>query len=444
MSRIPGLILIALAAALGGQPTYAQSDEKLAKKVEKLDAQLVKALSILATKYDDLKDPEAAHFFASCALGYGPKDDKLIGIKNAWEIAVFIGKIRGGQVLKDIEPVVTALSGLNQEYKGIRDSLWTPGTHGTLSNAAVKILRDAGVKMELTQSAHDYIRVTQRFNTLRQAMGLRAIFWDFEKSTPLILAAWYMGQTGDYEDDPSPFPGPTNKSHVLYTTAVEDGRKHTSRIPNNELTHYPDQLRPFALIRQDLLNPNARTFSFAHWAKAWAINHMVLYTIPELPYRDDIPTPTARFKDETLVKPWSGWVDTEETILVNGKKVPYVRYPYDGEPDAPWRFYSGEDGWAKDEYKHLRDTGVPIMLRFFAKVTPSDVKTRLTDENHKVLDCRLYLNDDKRLLSCDNWATVLLVPESQLAQGKKFTVSIDCRIDGTPFEKAWSFTTRKE
>lgn len=419
-------------------------DEKTLKHVAKLDAELVRALSKLAQTYDELKDPEAAHFFASTALAFGAKDDKLVGIKNTWEVAVFIGKIRGGQILKDAEPITTALGGLHREYELIRDELWTPGTRGTLSEGLVKTLRDAGVKMELTQNAHEYIRVVQRFNALRQAMGLRAIFWDAEKSIPFILAAWYMGQTGDYEDDPSKSNTPANTHHVLYTQTVEEARKGTARLPNLDLSHYPDHLRGFSFIRQHLLNPNARTFSFAHWTKAWSISHMVLYMIPQLPYRNDIPTPSARFKDETVVKPWADWVDTEETLLVAGRKIPYVIYPYQGETDALCGSYMGEDGWIKDEYKHLRDTGVPIMLRFFVETVPSDVRATLSDSKEKVLSCRQYLTGDKRLYKLESWATVLLIPETRLAPSEHFTVHIECRVNDTPFEKSWGFTTRKE
>src|SRR5579863_2018991 len=288
MPRMPLLILTLLAAALAGQPSHAQADDKLAKKVEKLDGQLVKKCSEFAIKYDEEKNPEAAHFFASCAIGYGGKDDKVIGIKNAWEVAVFIGKVRGGQVLKDVEPIISALSGLNQEYRTIRDSLWTPGTRGTLSEGSIKVLREAGVKMELTQNAHEYIRATQRFNALRQAMGLRGIYWDFENSTRLIMVAWYMGQTGDYTDDQFSKDG-ANKNHPIYTPAVEDAKKETSRPHNVELSQYPDHLKAFPQVRQDILNPNARMLWFAHWGKGVTLPHMVLFAIPQLPYRDDIP-----------------------------------------------------------------------------------------------------------------------------------------------------------
>jgi hypothetical protein len=171
---------------------------------------------------------------------------------------------------------------------------------------------------------------------------------------------------------------------------------------------------------------------------------MVLLRIPELPYREDIPTPSARFKDETVVKKWSDWIDTEDTIVLGGRKVPYVRYPYDGEPDAPFVSYYGEDGWDREEYKQLRNTGVPIMLRVFTNAIPIDVKATLREEGGDGLPCFQYVNGDKKALKLREWATVLLLPKAPLAPGKRFSVSVECEISGATFQKSWSFTTRKE
>jgi hypothetical protein len=444
LSRKTSILLIALSGALGVQVSHAQADDKLAKKVEKLDAQFIKKCSELAIKYDEDKNPEAAHFFASCALGYGSKDDKLIGIRNTWEISVFIGKVRGGKELVDTDAITSVMRGLTQEYKGIRDALWTDGTRGNLGEPGKKILRDAGVKMELTQNAHEYIRATERFNALRQAMGLRGLFWDFENSTRLILVAWYMGQTGDYNDNLAFSRAGVNKGHVLYTPAVEDAKKQVSIVNGVELKNYPEHLRPFPLLRQDLLNPNARTLWLAQWVKGYALPSSVLYAIPQLPYRDDIPTPSARFGDETVVKPWSGWIDTEDTILLDGRKVPYVRYPYDGEPNAPFQCYGGEDGWEKSEYKFLSKAGVPIMWRCFTKSPPTDVEVGLVDGDNKSISGRTYMTGDKRATYMHSWATILFLPEQQLAQGQKYHVTIKCKIGPTAIEKSWGFTTRKE
>lgn len=433
-------IAVLLSLGTSFHASSAQVDEKVQKKVEKADAQFVKACIDLAKKYDADKVPEAAHFFASCALGCGSKDETLKSIKDSWEISVFIGKQQGGKVLTDAEPIATALRPLAQEYRGFRDALWTPGVRGNLSDSSKRILREAGVKMELAQNASEYIKTVQRFNALRQSMGLRSVFWDFDSSAKLIAVAWYMAQTGDYDDEPGK---DTNKEHVCYTPDVEEARKKTSRMPNLELSAYPNHLRNFALIREDLINPNARRIILAHWAKGVAMQHIVLYSIPQLPYREDIPTPTAKFKDETLVQKWNGWVDVEATIPVGGKKVPFVRYPYDGESDAPRKCFGGESGWQETEYKFLEKAGAPIICRFFIKVVPTDVDVQLTLPDGKKVPYRLYLNGDTRV-RLHNWATVLVIPEAPMVQGTKYNVTVKCALEGTTFEKTWSFTAGSE
>jgi hypothetical protein len=211
-----------------------------------------------------------------------------------------------------------------------------------------------------------------------------------------------------------------------------------------DITQYPEHLRPMPLHRESLLNPNARTLWLARWIKGYALGTTVVHTIPQLPYRADIPTPAARFKDETVVKPFSSWVDTEDTILIGEKKIPYVRYPYDGEPDAPFVCYGGEDGWADTEYQFLDRAGVPIMLRFFVNSVPTKIEASLTDASNKRIAYRLYTNKDKRVPDMDDWATVLLLPNEKLAPRTRYTVTVNCTIKKTEFAKEWSFTTRSE
>jgi hypothetical protein len=107
--------------ALSG-PSQAD-DEKAAKQLEKLDSQFVKALTELAKSYDDKKIPEAAHFFASCAIGFGGKDENLPLIKGGWEGAVYLGKLRGGDPIKETAPITAALGNLSTAYKKGRAAL---------------------------------------------------------------------------------------------------------------------------------------------------------------------------------------------------------------------------------------------------------------------------------------------------------------------------------
>lgn len=79
----------------------------------KLDTEFLKALSDLARKYDKDQVPEAAHFFASCALGFGAKDETLSSIKNSYEASVYLGRLRGGEPLKETAPITGALGSIS-------------------------------------------------------------------------------------------------------------------------------------------------------------------------------------------------------------------------------------------------------------------------------------------------------------------------------------------
>ena len=440
MGRIPiwfawGALFALLATGAAPAAQASKDDEKLSKQIAKLDELFVKALSDLAQKYDLMKDPEAAHFLASCALGFGGKDPKIAPIKAGWELDLFIGKVRGGQVLKDTNPIDTALRGPAGEYKKLVDSLVETAKRRGLAESTKAILHDCAIRYELAHRAHHYIQAIQRFNALRRAMGLKAVLWDFETSSKLIPAAWYTAETGDWE-----YEAP-QKDSTFYSGVVEFAKVKATRVCR-PLRNAPDILRPFALIREQLLNPNARRLWLAHWGDGSLLDGVVVYAIPQLPYREDIPTPSRRYKDETMVK---DWVDTEETVEIDGKKVPFVRYPYPDEPDAPWAFANGNEGmegnWASSEHEFLGKAGVPIMLRFFTEGSVVKLEATLKDRKGTLLPCRAYLNGDKRVV-LDTSPTVLLVPEKQLKVSTAYTVAVKCTLKGTAFEKSWTFTTR--
>jgi hypothetical protein len=183
-------------------PWSADEDAKLTAQVERIDAKFLKALGTLAQEYDKAKDPEAAHFFAECALGFGLKDPKIAVIKGAYEIDLYVGKLRGGVVLKAVNPIKRELYEPAKEYKKIYDEILSPVSRVKAQKegfpeARRRILHDVAVKYEIAQRAHEYVQAIQRFNELRRAMGLRAILWEFESSRKLILAGAYMGETAD-------------------------------------------------------------------------------------------------------------------------------------------------------------------------------------------------------------------------------------------------------
>jgi len=436
-----GLLLSLLAGASG--IATAQPDEKLQKKIEKLDERLVKAFERLAFEYDALRDPEAAHFLAECAISYGSKDEKVKAIRTSWEVLLFIGKLRGGVVTADTAPIVTTLGNLDTEYMKFVDLLAAQAKKEGISEDQKKILHDCAIKHELARGAHEYIQATQRINALRRAMGLRAVLWEFEASSRYISVAWYISQTGDahfeekYEE--------TRRMSFYYTAAVEMAMRHTSRLVGDGLRNVPEQLRSFAHVRADLLNPNARRLHLASWVGGRLINPITIYAIPQLPYRTDIPTPEKRFSDETVVKSLEDWVDTEDTFLADGRRVVYSKYPYEGEPDAPLRYSkAGETGWAPGESPFLRKGGVPIMVRIFANGSTTDVEADLKDTDGTSHACRIYKDGDERLAFSEQWPTVILLPEMPLRPRTKYTVRVKCTVNGSAFEKQWSFSTRAE
>lgn len=445
-------LALASAMALAVPAARADDDERLAAQVERIDARFMKALGTLAQECDKAKDPEAAHFFAECALGFGLKDPKIAVIKGAYEIDLYVGKLRGGVVLKAVNPIKRELEGPAKEYRKIYDALMLASRGGpmaaarALTGAEKRVLHDVAVKVEIAQGAQDYVQAIQRFNEIRRAMGLRAILWEFESSRKLILAGAYMGETGDYKskgilgndsgDDPK-------KDNVFYGDSVDYAKDKSARLLGAQLSGVMDRIRETALVREDLLNLDARRLWLGRWSEGRKIPGLCLYSIPAIEYRSDVPTPSKRYTTDTLAQEHGGWVDTEETVSLNGKKVPFVRYPYDGEKDAPFKF-NDEYGWAESQGAFLAKAGVPIMIRFFGKCTIAEVATSLKDSSGREVPLRVYKDGDSRVQFHLPWPTLLLVPERELEKDTKYTVTVTCTLDGTPFERTWSFTTRSK
>ncbi len=429
---------------LGSLPLAAdEADDKLVARAAKIDQRLVKALEDLAKKYDEAKDPEAAHLLASCAVGFGSKDTKVAGIKGMREVDLYVGKLRGGELIADANPIDTALRAIAIDYKKLLEPLFVQLKKGELSQATRTLVHDLVPKYEIARGAEEYIQATQRFNKLRREMRLRALLWDFEKSRQLILACWYMGETDDYRtEDKSDTMSP------LYTEAVELAKQQCSRPLYRKLQEYPDTLRSYALIRQELLNPNARQLWLAHWAGGKKVDPMTAYAIPQVPFRKDIPTPSERYSRETVVEQWPDWKDTEDTVVLNGAKVPLSRYPHDAEADAPTVFSNGkgamEYGWAKSELDFLSKAGIPIMLRAFTSGQASEVNVDLRTKTGRTIPTRIYLNGDKRVTFYGDSITVLALPESKLDPGVEYLVKIAFKVNEALVERSWSFKTREQ
>jgi hypothetical protein len=426
-------VLLPLAVVLLLSAPSGADDEKAAKQLEKLDAQFVKALTELAKSYDEKKVPEAAHFFASCALGFGGKDEKLAALKGAWEGSVYLGILRGGEPLQETAPITGALGSISTSYKKLLDPWISRARKGDLPGETRKLMFESAVKTELSRNAQEYVKANQRFNALRKAMGLRAILWDFEESRKLILSGLYTCETEDWQLKE------LKTDSSFFNDSAEAGKSAARGA--NKLSELPERLRSFAFVRQHLLNPNARTLRLGFWGGGSQIDYWSLYSIPQLPYRPDIPTPTERFRGETVVK---DWVDVEETVDLGGKKVPISRYPYPGEAGLPAWFSNGkgylEDGWSKSEIPLLSRAGLPIMFRWFIEATPSEVKATLRDPDGALVPCRVYSNHDERV-NLGDLATVLILPEAQLGGMREYRISIQYALEGHPLSVSWTFKT---
>lgn len=436
------LLGFASAAILCASSSFRQ-DPSLADRSRALDTKLITACTDLAHTFDEKKDPEAAHFFAECALGFGSSDEKTKEIKKKWETEVYLGRSRGGVVLKDLGPIEAALGPLAKEYKAIFNDLVAKAMAKALSDEDRKLLHGVVVKYELARGAAEYVQAVQRFNELRAKMKLRAILWDFEASSKLILAGSYMGETGDYGSKDE-----SDKTSQFYSDAVQLAKDYAACSPRSRLplSLHADDLRAFALMRADLLNPDVRQIWLGRWTLGKKHKAMTLYRIPRGDYRTDVETPSRWYSGEKQNPAHRDmWQDVEETVALGSIRAIVAHYPYDKEPDAPWAFGEGQESemtWADPKIRDLRKAGLPIMLRIFATAKPTDVNAELRTKTGSV-PCRIYLNGDDRVPLGD-FATVLLLPEKHLDKGASYTVSVKAKLDGAPFEKKWSFSTRKE
>jgi hypothetical protein len=449
-----GLFLFGITAAMLPSGAVAQDGGDAAARVAKLDEKLLKGLTELATLYDGRKDPEAAHFFCECALGwFGARaDEKLKAMHKKWEDEVYYGRSRGGAVLADAKPIDEKLSGLAKDYKTVFDELVKVAAEKKgLADEAKRILHDVAAKYELSKSAGEYVQATQRFNEVRLKMKVRAILWDFEGSRKLILAGWYMSETGDWAVGGAP---KTQDGHVAFGDHVEWAKERSSRTPfysystvDFKFSEIADELRAFALTRADLLNPDVRRLLLGRGGPGKELNEIRLYAIPRDHYRKEIATPSARAR-ETVAEARDNWVDVEDSVALKaGGRVLLARYPFEGELDAPVGFGHGrnEYGWQDKtvESKGLSSYGLPIMLRFFGGKELSDVACEVKKKGGYALSTRDYVTGDKRV-ELGDLPTVLLLPEKPLDKGTDYVVKIKGKLDGTPFEKKWEFKTREK
>lgn len=294
------------------------------------------------------------------------------------------------------------------------------------------------------------MQATQRFNEIRFWMKLREILWDFEASHQAIVAAWYMCDTGQCVGGPETKP---REGHPAWGEHVVWAQRKTNRLPywsysnpKLPLGQVLDSIRAGALTRMSLLNPDARRLWLAQWDGAGELERVQLYELPRGEYRKDIATPSARTRG-TVAEDRDLWRDVEETLrLDRGGSALVSKYPYDDESDAPWQFGHGafsEYGWDDPVIKQtgLFSFGAPISLRFVGGVQLTDVDYDIRRKKGCPISVRKYLTGDKRV-ELGELPTVLLLPERPLDRETAYTVRIKGKLDGTPFDYKWEFTTR--
>jgi hypothetical protein len=350
---------------------------------------------------------------------------------------------------KDLSSINSKLAGAAEDGKALFEGIVADAKKSQVTQESRALLRRSVLLRELTRGAGEYIRATQRVNQVRAKMKLRALLWDFAASSRAILAAWHMSETGDWSPDQK-----SDESLYSYSDAVPWAKENANRLPTwsytrlkIELSDVIDEVRALAVVRENLLNPDARRLWLGYWGKGQELECIKLYAVPRGKYRDDIATPSARFRGETVAEDRDRWADVEETVQAGSCKTVVAHYPYSGEADAPTTFGYGEFSevnWsdATLDRKGLYTMGLPIMLRFFGGEKLTDVEFELKPKGGRAVSCRKYVNGDKRV-DMENLPTVLLLPEKPLDKGTTYEVRIKGKLDGTPFERKWEFTTQK-
>lgn len=428
---------VLLSEAAWGQ----DSENPFAARAARIDEQFVGVLKDLARQYDK-DNPEAAHFFLECLLGLGEKSSASAARKRVLESEFLVGKLRGGDVRRDVTPVLQALKGPATEYEALFGELYKATLKTPRSEPLVKLLHECAIKFELSRGAADYILMIQELNKLRRGMGLRCVLWEFEASSRLILAGCYMGETADLRPEGVLGRQATTaqKDHPFWGAAVDFGKNESTRVPES-LGGFIDRIRASAIGREDLFNMDARRVWLGGWTGGAKIRDLVLYAFPSGSFREDVPTPSQRYLRETRPEAWPEWEDTELTAKVNGRTIPFAHYPYEDEPDAPISL-KAEHGWAESEKKFLAKAGSAVMFRFMKDCAVTEVEFRLKDAAGKVVPSRLYRDGDARIQFQYSLPTFLLLPERHLQSRHKYGVSLRCKVEGVPFERSWAFTTR--
>ena len=96
-------------------------------------------------------------------------------------------------------------------------------------------------------------------------------------------------------------------------------------------------------------------------------------------------------------------------------------------------------GWPEDEL----GSGSGTMFRVFGDVDISEESASLKDQRGK--DVPFYLlRETTKGVPLHPIPTIVVLPKKTLMPSTTYSVTLKCKLDGTPFEKTWSFKTAKK
>lgn len=122
--------------------------------------------------------------------------------------------------------------------------------------------------------------------------------------------------------------------------------------------------------------------------------------------------------------------------------VPVVFFPGADQANVPLRLGNEIPDPVPHTDGNIGPYGYPITVYFcnYQKVT--NVTFELRNDAKKVVPCYVS-TPEKPATSFTQWNTVCAIPCKALEPGRRYHVSIKCRLDGKPFSKEYSFSTLK-
>lgn len=120
-----------------------------------------------------------------------------------------------------------------------------------------------------------------------------------------------------------------------------------------------------------------------------------------------------------------------------GASIPVVCYPGPGQTDIPCEM-SRE---MPDPTNSVNTAGYPVTVTFTQRQKIDSATIKLTDKFGRVIPC--YLSSPAQPATYfSQWNTVCAIPIAPLSAGSEYHVEINCLVNGSPFSKHYTFTTK--